>query len=78
MLEPTYTSVEVMAVLHGDGIRACRERVNSTADAMFGRDKAQTYRRITVPQASLLREAFHMIDVVGLPPPTGNRDVCGP
>ena len=36
VLEPAYTSVEVMTILHEDGIRTGRERVNRMADALFG------------------------------------------
>ena len=47
MLEPAYTSVEAMAVLHEDGIRTGRERVAKMADALFGRDKRGKHRRIS-------------------------------
>ena len=66
MLEPAYTSVEVMKILHEDGIRAGRERVTRMADALFGRDTREKHRRISLDQMSVIREAFHLIDVEGL------------
>ena len=67
MLEPAYTSVEAMAVLHEDGIRTGRERVAKMADALFGRGKRGKHRRISGEQMSVIREAFRLIDVEGLP-----------
>ena len=67
VLEPAYTSVEVMKILHENGIRTGRERVNRMADALFGRDTEQKHRRISLEQMSVIREAFHLIDVEGFP-----------
>ena len=68
IFEPTYSSVEVMRILESQGIRACRERINQLADALFGRDPAdwRQPRRVTVDQLHVLREAFALIDS-GLP-----------
>ena len=69
MIEPTFTSMQAMEILAAAGIKACRERITKLADDLFGRDpKARgTTRRITVSQMSIIREAFHLIDVEGLP-----------
>ena len=69
MIEPTFTSMQAMEILADDGIRACRERITKLADDLFGREpKARgRTRRITVSQMSLIREAFHLIDVEKLP-----------
>ena len=67
MLEPAYTSVEVMTILHEDGIQTGRERVNRMVDALFGRDAEQKHRRISRKQMAVIREAFHLIDVEGIP-----------
>jgi len=69
MIEPSFTSMQAMEVLAADGIKACRERITKLADDLFGRDpKARgRTRRITVSQMSVIREAFHLIDVERLP-----------
>ena len=38
MIEPTFTSMQVMEILADDGIKACRERITKLADDLFGRE----------------------------------------
>lgn len=68
MLEPAYSSVEVMTLLHEDGIQAARERVNMMTDDLFGRTPGlRTRRRISHQQMCVIREAFRLTDQEGLP-----------
>ena len=66
-LEPSYLSTDVMRILHASGIRACRERVTRLAGDLFGWPADGTPRRISRSGMNTLREAFTLIDQVGLP-----------
>ncbi len=67
MREPAFTSVEAMKVLHDDGIRAGRERVTRMVDDLFGNERTGKHRRISLKQMTVIRDAFRLIDGVGLP-----------
>lgn len=66
-LEPSYLSTDVMRILHASGFSACRERVTRMADDLFGWPADGTPRRISLSEMNTLREAFTLIDQVGLP-----------
>ena len=67
MIEPCYTSVEVMTLLREAGIKTARDRVNRLADILFGHEQKGKQRRFSHRQLLTLQDAFRLIDQEGLP-----------
>ena len=67
MIEPCYTSVEVMTLLREAGIKTARDRVNRLADILFGHEQKGKQRRFSHRQLLTLQDAFRLIDQEGSP-----------
>lgn len=65
------TTAEVSGLLYQDGVAISRDRLYRVADRLFPaedlRPKALANRRFTTEQVAVLRPAFVMLDLLGMP-----------